>query len=371
MGFKGGRLVHLFKGKGAADEPENRRGILISNHVGKIAHSTLRGQYTPFLELGMLPMQVGGRPRKSVQQGAHMLRLFMSRCKQSNLSCGVIFLDIRTAYYKVLRELVISQPVPEDRLQALLAHFRLPAESMQQLEKKLRGDDDALRTGLCSSMGHILGELHRDTWFTTQGLPGLTVTTIGTRPGSCFADVFFNFLFAEVLKEIKEALGDSGVLTELRWCGKRSLNMDAQDVECAVHVLETAWADDLALFFQHQDPNQLVSNLREGCTTMINTCMKYGLEPNFAKGKTEAILSLRGKGAVTARRKWFTEERGLLPLPDCHLDRCHIKMVARYRHLGGIVDAKAGASAEVKGKGWSNDTDLQTLQEDTFRFDIH
>ena len=350
IGFKGGRLVHLFKGKGAADEPENRRGILISNHVGKVAHSTLRGQYTPFLELGMLPMQVGGRPRKSVQQGAHMLRLFMSSCKQSNLSCGVVFLDIRTAYYKVLRELVISQPVPEDRLTALLTHFQLPAESMQQLEKKLRGDDDALRTGLCSSMGQILGELHSDTWFTTQSLSGLTVTTIGTRPGSCFADVFFNFLFAEVLKEIKETLGDSGVLTELRWCGKRSLNMDAQDAECAAHVLETAWADDLALFFQHQDPNQLVSNLQEGCTTMINTCMKYGLEPNFAKGKTEAILSLRGKGAVTARRKWFTEERGLLPLPECHLESCYIKMVARYRHLGGIVDAKASATAEVKAR---------------------
>ena len=157
IGFKGGRLVHLFKGKGAADEPENRRGILISNHVGKVAHSTLRGQYTPFLELGMLPMQVGGRPRKSVQQGAHILRLFMSSCKRSNLSCGVVFLDIRTAYYKVLRELVISQPIPEDRLRALLTHFQLPAESMQQLERKLRGEDDALHTGLCSSMGQILG----------------------------------------------------------------------------------------------------------------------------------------------------------------------------------------------------------------------
>lgn len=350
LGFKGGRLVHLFKGKGAADEPENRRGILISNHVGKIAHSTLRGQYTPFLELGMLPMQVGGRPRKSVQQGAHMLRLFMSCCKQHNLSCGVVFLDIRTAYYKVLRELVTSQPVPEDRIKALLAHFRLPPESMQQLETKLRGDDGTLRTGLGSSMGQILGELHSDTWFTTQGLPGLTVTTIGTRPGSCFADVFFNFLFAEVLKEIKATLGDSGVLTELRWCGKRNLDMDMQNEDCTTNVLETAWADDLALFFQHQDPNQLVTNLQEGCATMINTCMKYGLEPNFARGKTEAILSLRGKGAVHARRKWFTDERGLLPLPDCHLEGCHIKLVARYRHLGGIVDAKANTTAEVKAR---------------------
>ena len=98
LGFKGGRLVHLYKGKGPADEPSNRRGILISNHASKVAHGSLRGQYTPFLEAAMLPMQVGGRPHKSVQQGAHALRLFMDLCRQRNLACGVIFLDIRTAY---------------------------------------------------------------------------------------------------------------------------------------------------------------------------------------------------------------------------------------------------------------------------------
>ena len=64
LGFKGGKLVHLYKGKGPADEPSNRRGILISNHASKVAHSSLRGQYTPFLEAAMLPMQVGGRPHK-------------------------------------------------------------------------------------------------------------------------------------------------------------------------------------------------------------------------------------------------------------------------------------------------------------------
>lgn len=60
LGFKGGKLVHLYKGKGAHDEPANRRGILISNHMSKVAHSSIRGQFMPFLERGMLPMQIGG-----------------------------------------------------------------------------------------------------------------------------------------------------------------------------------------------------------------------------------------------------------------------------------------------------------------------
>ena len=46
-------------------------------------------------------------------------------------------------------------------------------------------------------------------------------------------------------------------------------------------------------------------------------------------------------------------------------------MVARYRHLGGIVDAKASATAEVKSEGWTDDPDLQTLQEDALCSDIY
>ena len=35
----------------------------------------------------------------------------------------------------------------------------------------------------------------------------------------------------------------------------------------------------------------------------------------FAKGKTEILTSLRGKGAVSLRRHWFTEQGGVLPIP--------------------------------------------------------
>ena len=351
LGFKGGKLIHLYKGKGPADEPANRRGILISNHASKVAHGALRGQFTPFLERGMLPMQIGGRAHKSVQQSAHMLRLFMDLCRNQNLSCGVVFLDIRTAYYKVLRELVTKKQSAPNKLQDILDGFNLPPHALQALEQRLQEDDSiARRMGVGSYLEALLGELHTDTWFTTPGLTGVTATTIGTRPGSCFADVFFNFLFAEVLKEVKDELAEYGVLTELQWNGTRSLYVE-ETQECQTEVVaETGWADDLALFFQSSDPNQLVHNLRAGTTVLLNACWRFGLEPNFTRGKTEAIVALRGKGSVGARRKWFTHEGGRLPLPECHAPDSQIRMVARYKHLGGQVDAKAKSKAEIHAR---------------------
>ena len=351
VGFKGGKLIHLYKGRGPADEPTNRRGILISNHASKVAHGALRGQLTPFLERGMLPMQVGGRAHKSVQQSAHMLRLFMDLCRSQNLSCGVVFLDIKTAYYKVIRELVTKTEAAPNKLKELLTKFNLPPQALQALEERLQEDNSITRRmGVGSYLEALLGELHTDTWFTTPGLPGVTATAIGTRPGSCFADVFFNFLFAEVLKEVKKELAEYGVLTELSWNGTRSLYIDESNQDKTEVIVETAWADDAALFFQSSDPNQLVENLQAGSTALLNACLRFGLEPNLKRGKTEAIVALRGKGSVGARRKWFTHEGGRLPLPGCLAPDSHIRMVAKYKHLGGQVDAKAKSRAEIHAR---------------------
>ena len=351
LGFKGGRLVHLYKGKGAPDQPENRRGILIANHASKVAHGTIRKQFNPLVECQMLPMQLGGRKGKSVQQSAHMLRLFMATCKAQKLSAGVIFLDVQTAYYKVIRELVAEAPTPREKLSRLIHNFNLPAQSLQQLERVLTEDPTICRQqGMAPCLETLLSELHQDTWFTTQGLESLTHTQAGTRPGSCFADIFFNFLFSHVLREVQGELGELGILTQLQWGGERGLHMDPCDSSSEALIAETIWADDLALYFQHPSPEDLISNLQEACAHLFNICLKYGLQPNFARGKTELLVALRGRNAVQARRRWFTEENGTLPIPNCVVPGCQVRMVARYRHLGGQVDARATAKAEVRAR---------------------
>lgn len=351
VGFKGGNLVHLYKGKGSPDLPENRRGILISNHASKVAHGAARRQFTAVLEHQMLPMQLGGRRNKSVQQSAHMLRMFLGACKRQKLSSGVIFLDIQTAYYKVIRELVAAAPTPIEILYDLVNTFKLPSIALQQLEEILQnGQSISAQSGMAPHMESLLSELHQDTWFTTPGIETITHTRVGTRPGSCFADVFFNFLFAHVLREVQTLLTDRGILTEIQWGGRRGLYMDAEDTSCTATIAETVWADDLALYLQHQDPEELIANLQEACAQLFNTCMKYGLTPNFSKGKTELLVALRGPGAVKSRRRWFTEAAGKLPIPQCNIDGCEVRMVGQYRHLGGQLDARATAKTEVKAR---------------------
>ena len=138
-------------------------------------------------------------------------------------------------------------------------------------------------------------------------------------------------------------------MTEVHWSGSRGLPDPHREIEQAQAAIlaETVWADDLAIFIHHVDAQQLVENLQTTCKLLFNACLEHGLQPNFAKGKTEILTSLRGKGAVSLRRHWFTEQGGVLPIPGCHLPECHVKLVAQYRHLGGIVNTKGSAKSEV------------------------
>ena len=349
LGFKGGRLIHLFKGKGEACLPQNRRGILIANHASKVIHGSLRPNYMPALECAMLPMQLGGRPRRAVQQSAHILRLFTSACKKAGRSCGVIFLDIKTAYYQVVRETVARVGTTATFVPAIISAFRLPTTCEDELNQLLHAQTAANKIGLSQYLEMLLAELHTNTWFTTDQVDTLTETRLGTRPGSCFADVFFNFLFAKVLDEVTSIAAENGLLTTLEWSGNRGLAQQGEKHATAT-VGETVWADDLAVFLQHDRPEELIANLQRVCGVLFDRCLAHGLQPNFSRGKTEVLVSLRGKRAVQLRRTWFTENASLLPIPNCRIQECQVRMIAKYRHLGGQVDAKANSKCEVTAR---------------------
>ena len=349
LGFKGGRLIHLYKGKGEACLPQNRRGILIANHASKVLHGSLRPNYMPALESAMLPMQLGGRPKRAVQQSAHILRLFASACKRAGRSCGIIFLDIKTAYYQVVRETVARASGTATFVSSIIAAFNLPEACEDELNRLLHARTAANRIGLPRYLEMLLAELHTNTWFTTDQVDVLTETRLGTRPGSCFADVFFNFLFAKVLDEVTQTVADQGLLTTLEWSGKRGLD-PSQDEPVTATVGETVWAHDLALFLQHDSPSALIDSLQVVGGVLFDRCLAHGLQPNFSRGKTEILASLRGKGAVQLRRHWFTDNGSMLPIPNCRIQDCQVRMIAKYRHLGGQIDAKATSKCEVTAR---------------------
>ena len=70
LGFKGGRLTPAYKGRGPKDECTSYRSLLVSNHLGKGLHRTIRQQYAGLYGRFMQLQQTGGRRRIPVETRA-------------------------------------------------------------------------------------------------------------------------------------------------------------------------------------------------------------------------------------------------------------------------------------------------------------
>ena len=101
--FKGGRLATLFK-KGTSTEAENYRAILVSSSLGKCFHNLWRKRSLPWMRAMADPMQLSATSGALVAQAAHVIRLHLGHGKNNGVSCFAVFLDIQSAYYRLLRQ---------------------------------------------------------------------------------------------------------------------------------------------------------------------------------------------------------------------------------------------------------------------------
>ena len=344
---KGGLLIRAFKGKGDSTAPASHRGLLISNHLAKILHAAIREPLLPTFSAHALPMQLGGRRKCTVAAASHIVRLFQSWAKYQKWTTGVLFLDIQTAFYRILRPLIARHGTFHAQLSAIIDRFGLDASTYQEVCKAL--DETSVLTDLDVPpiWEAMLAELHTNTWFSTASRQELVRTQGGTRPGSPCADIVFSFLFLKVITGIRQQLYADGLLIEVDWTGSKSLFPRVMPNATELTLFETIWADDLAVMFASPDASQIVVKAERIATLIVDGCMRYGLKPNFGKGKTELMLVVRGKNSVKTRRQLFENSHPQIKLHVQSLPDCHLSIITKYTHLGGHLTIAANDKHEM------------------------
>ena len=342
---KGGTLVRAWKNKGSLKRPESYRGLLLENHLAKVLHTAVRTPLLPFYACTALPMQIGGRKKALVTHASQFVRAFMSWSKSLSFPAGVVFLDIRTAFYKVVRQLVARQPNVQYQLLEILRRFDLPATAYQELLEHLNNPTVLSDACVHPFFESLLAEYHTSTWFQTPGLTGLSATEAGSRPGDTLADLVYNFVFARVLRSMKNQLIEEGLIFALHWGGSPSLFPERCAGEMQTEVLEAAWADDLALLARADRADELQPKLQRLVAIVFDKCLSYGLTPNLEKGKTEIICSLRGRGSTLARKKLYDTDASKILVHSQHWGEVAVRVVPTYVHLGGRV-LFSGSDAE-------------------------
>ena len=340
--WRGGRLAPLHKGKGPADDPQSYRSIFISNYTGKLYHRAIRAQLEVIWEAKINALQLGSRKGLGTDLAHHLLEAHQAACHANKTPTAIVFFDMRSAFYSVLRQSLVH--LPQDPTALIHALKRLgvaPSEIEQWIAAT--GDDNATE-GASPHLQHLVRDTMSHTFFQVSHLPHLCCTTRGTRPGDPLGDLLFNMIMRLIMEDCKAWMLQH---TQCQWIGtpKHTASFAEAPELPASAFLDLAYVDDAALALHAPTLGELVTLIQHAAMAMHQATQKRGMMLNFDKGKTEVLWSIAGKGSKQIKLQ-IAQQGGFLCWTG--LDRAfRLSVTQSYKHLGTWLQAPPRCARDV------------------------
>ena len=345
LSWKGGTLVPLFKGKGRVDCPKAYRSIFISDTTAKAFHSCLRSRLLKTWERVMCSLQFGGRPGYGTDVAHHYAHAFLSWSRHVATPSALIFLDLAAAFYSVLRQGLFQHDICDEHLCYAFRSLGISPDDLREVIHTVT--TEAAVEGVSMHCDLVLKGLFEATHFSMDGVPGVTHTSKGTRPGDPIADLLFNMAMRLIQRSVQRKL-DACQLQDLaqRSHGAHLLGAPALPTQGYAAV---AYVDDVVIM-AHAATNEAVRHMTQLIvSTYYDEARHRGLLMNFEAKKTEAILQPVGKGTRAFKDHWMRQMQGKLPvLTETSLH--HLTLVFKYRHLGTQIQHGADIAADSREK---------------------
>ena len=299
---KGGRLAVAYK-RGPNNECASYRSLLVSSHVGKTIHRSLRQNQADLYESYLQGQQIGGRRKIPVGFALHLTRAHLRIHLARGHSVGVIFLDLAEAFYRVIRPMALGGQLSDEAIAAMTQRLGLDPGTLQDLHEELQAPSAVTRADLPEFHQRYLRALHTDTHFQLGTQADHVRTMAGTRPGDSFADVVFGYLWSRVLQSLEAQLQDHDLLTMYPCLDDMGLR--GQPMETSLPFVGPTWCDDLSICLWAPTAAELETGASVAAGIIFDLCRQHGMTPNLRKGKTSVLLSLQGKASRPIRRRYF------------------------------------------------------------------
>eukprot|EP00435_Cladocopium_sp_Y103_P024816 s1891_g6.t1 len=348
LAFKGGIVAPIYKGKGPVDRPSSYRSILVSNHLGKALHRTLRQSQSSLYERFLQSQQTGGRRKIPVQLAMHQTRAFTRYAKCMGLSASVIFLDLQEAFYRVVREVPLGGVASDDLVAHIMHKLNMPEDSLHQIHALL-GETPALQQAGFSEVDQTcVRAVHQSTHFWLRTQRDVVRTRVGSRPGDCFADLIFGYAWSCVLHKLEQSMRESGTLTTFPVQQRLPLFGQECSGDGVSEFLGPTWMDDLSVCVVSPTAAALPSLTCQVTGTLIDICTFHCMTPNIARGKTEVMMMFRGGGSRKEKVAYYGPEAPHTLPVLCETGLRPVQLVKHYKHLGGISHHTTDQHTEVR-----------------------
>ncbi|OLP95584.1 hypothetical protein AK812_SmicGene22279 [Symbiodinium microadriaticum] len=311
-------------------------------------HRSLRGLLVRHWSRSALPLQIGGRAGCSAFFGSLCSRAMLAYARAQGLSAGLIFIDLSSAYYAVIRETLFGKGLSDRPVEEIAAALNLSTDDLQELTRLIEQDAVLPQQGASDFMQEIAREFHQQTWFILSGDSQMIATHRGTRPGGTLADILFSLLFGQALRRRKSSSLRVAV-PQIQWQGVRTPFPAACAPDTpSKDVSDVVYADDLCIPVVCAEASQLRHTVSAVAADTFDTLAPRALRVNFGPTKTAAIVSPVGHGSRQARQEMFGTLRGRVPIWAESRGMQWLDLVARYRHLGSVLLYDGTMTADVK-----------------------
>ena len=317
------KLTALIKKAGLAAKADSYRSIALLDPSAKFLHRLQRPGLLDALAETAQPLQQGCLPGSVATALTHVLLAKMRAALATKKSFGVIFLDLTAAYYRLLRQAITGEQINDETLCQLLERLQVPAHYVAEVASFAQNGQ--LLATSSPHLRRVLASTYRHTLFVLDGTDTLTYTQVGSRPGDSVSDVLFSLALVCVVDEVRSCLHDQGM----------------------PDTLMPIWADDLSLPLVGA-AEQIPAAVTAAATALHHACHKRAMCPNYAPGKTEALVSYAGSGSKKAAKSLFGTGCGTLPLPV--QPAVQLRCVLQYCHLGTMLSAKCRPTRDLHRK---------------------
>ena len=349
---KGGVLHPIWKMKGPRDLCSSYRSILISSHVGKSLHRSLRQHQTGLFSKFLQTEQLGGRPRIPVTLVVHTGRAFLRSRKALGHNVAMLYLDLTEAFYRILRPLVVGGPIDDELIMHVGARLGMSTDLMTELYKHLEEPTALSRAHVPLHLQNAIRALHEDTHFHVRGQRDICRTTLGSRPGDSFADVIFSYLWGRILHSLQSQLQEIGLGESI--AEESGLRLPLHGERPSEHgelcrpFLGPTWMDDTCVCVSDECPVRLERKITQASGTLLSLCESHGLSPNLQPGKSEVLLAFSGRGSRRMKIRYFGPQSDRTLTLVGEMETKKIRVVNKYNHLGCVIHHRSDNRDEAR-----------------------
>ena len=356
LDWKGGVAVPLWKGRGLQHEVNTYRSIMLQSTIGKLHHKFVRTRLLEVAGHMLKATQFSCKAGLGADFACLLARTAQARARKSRHNFALFFVDLQSAYYRAVRELLLPLEGSDEDTDAIL-QLDIPEWAGEVLQLLLRtpcsleGIDD-------QHLLRILCDVHTDTWFAVDFAKDVARSRRGSRPGNPMADVIFALILAPVLHETDVALAGEGLKPQVVASARKWLVGPGESLEDGM-ATDTTYADDMAFMIEAAPHKDFLASVGFLVDLVHKGLVSRGLLPHFGPGKSGVLISANGQGAARLKQSLLD---GALKTT-----MVTVLLVADYVHLGGVITNTGAMHHEVSRRIASHNEAVGVCGKQVFR----